>query len=102
MGELILIAGLLMAAALLASLLAGRLRVPGLLLFLAIGMIIGSDGLGWLDFDDYELARDVGVVALAVIIYEGGLSRSLPDLRPVIGAAVGLVLGFIEWIQRPD
>jgi potassium/hydrogen antiporter len=94
LGELILIAGLLMAAALLASLLAGRLRVPGLLLFLAIGMIIGSDGLGWLDFDDYELARDVGIVALAVIIYEGGLSTSLKDLRPVIGAAVSLsVLG---------
>ena len=94
MGELILVAGLLMAAALFASLLAGRLRVPGLLLFLAIGMAIGSDGLGWLDFGDYELARDVGIVALAVIIYEGGLSTSLQDLRPVIGAAVSLsVLG---------
>jgi cell volume regulation protein A len=94
MGEWILIAGLMMAAALLASLLAGRLRVPGLLLFLAIGMAIGSDGLGWLDFDDYELARDVGIVALALIIYEGGLSTSLKDLRPVIGAAASLaVLG---------
>ena len=92
MGELILVVGLLMAASLFASLLAGRLRVPGLLLFLAIGMAIGSDGLGWLDFGDYELARDVGIVALAVIIYEGGLSTSLQDLRPVIGVAVSLSL----------
>lgn len=94
MGDLILIAGLLMATALLASLLAGRLRVPGLLLFLAIGMAIGSDGLGWIHLDDYALARDVGIVALAVIIYEGGLSTRLDDLRPVIGSALSLsVLG---------
>ena len=43
-GELILIAGALLAAGLLASLTAGRLRVPGLLLFLFLGMAIGSDG----------------------------------------------------------
>ncbi|HWV88323.1 MAG TPA: potassium/proton antiporter [Capillimicrobium sp.] len=85
-----LIAGLLMAAALAGSLLAGRLRVPGLLLFLAIGMVIGSDGLGLLDFSDYEMARNVGIVALAVIIYEGGLSTRASDLRPVFGAALSL------------
>ena len=53
-GELILIAGALLAAGMLASLVAGRLRVPGLLLFLFLGMAIGSDGLGWIDFDDYR------------------------------------------------
>jgi len=89
-GQLILIAGLLMLASVLASLLAGRLRVPGLLLFLAIGMAIGTDGLGWVHLEDYELARDVGIVALAVIIYEGGLSTRLDDLRPVIGAGISL------------
>ena len=90
MGQLILIAGLLMLASLSASLLAGRLRVPGLLLFLGIGMAIGSDGLGWVHFDDYELARDVGIAALALIIYEGGLSTRLADLRPVLGAGASL------------
>src|SRR5919206_2274871 len=49
-GELILVAGALLAAGLLASLVAARLRVPGLLLFLFIGMGIGSDGLDWIDF----------------------------------------------------
>lgn len=94
MGDLILIGGLLMTAALLASLLAGRLRVPGLLLFLAIGMGIGSDGLGWLDLNDYELVRNVGIVALALIIYEGGLSTDFSSLRPVVWSAASLsVLG---------
>ncbi len=90
MGQLILIAGLLMLASVLASLLAGRLRVPGLLLFLAIGMAVGSDGLGWVHLDDFELARDVGIVALALIVYEGGLSTDLDELRPVIGAGIAL------------
>ncbi|MDP1850103.1 MAG: potassium/proton antiporter [Solirubrobacteraceae bacterium] len=90
MGSLILVVGLLMSAALAASLLAGRLRIPGLLLFLGIGMAIGSDGLGWVAFDDYELARDVGIVALAVIIFEGGLSTRVADLRPVMWSALSL------------
>ena len=41
--------------------------VPGLLLFLALGMVVGTDGLGWIDLSDYELARRVGVIALAAI-----------------------------------
>jgi cell volume regulation protein A len=89
-----LIGSVLMVAALAASLLAGRLRVPGLLLFLAIGMAVGTDGLGWLHFDDYELARDVGIVALAFILFEGGLSTEVRRLRPLIAAAASLaVLG---------
>src|SRR5688572_14717950 len=59
-GEFILVAGALLAAGIGASLLAGRLRVPGLLFVLAIGMVLGSDGTGWIEFDDYELAQTVG------------------------------------------
>ncbi|MEA2124495.1 MAG: potassium/hydrogen antiporter, partial [Solirubrobacteraceae bacterium] len=47
-GQVILAGGALLAAALSASLLAGRIRVPGLVLFLGLGMAIGSDGLGWI------------------------------------------------------
>src|SRR4051812_1492825 len=61
-GTMILVAGALLATALGASLLAGRLRVPGLVAFLGIGMAVGSDGFGWIDFSDYELARDIGIV----------------------------------------
>jgi cell volume regulation protein A len=95
-GELILIAGALLAGGLLASLVAGRLRVPGLLLFLFLGMAIGSDGLGWIDFSDVELARRIGIIALALILFEGGLTAGLPEIRPVLGSALSLaILGTI-------
>ena len=58
-GQLLLFTGLLLAAGLAASLAAGRLRLPGLVLVLGLGMLIGSDGLGWIAFDDYELARTI-------------------------------------------
>jgi cell volume regulation protein A len=91
-GHLILVAGSLLAAGLGASLLAGRLRVPGLLLFLAVGMALGSDGAGLISFDDYELAQAVGIVALALILFEGGLTAGFPEIRPVLGAAIGLAI----------
>ena len=69
--ELILVAGALLAAGIGAALLAARLRLPGLVLFLALGMAIGSDGVGWIDLNNYELARTIGVIALALILFEG-------------------------------
>jgi cell volume regulation protein A len=91
-GERILIVGALLAAALAASLVAGRLRVPGLVLFLALGMLIGSDGLGWIHFDDFNLAETVGVIALALILFEGGLTAGWGEIRPVLRPAIGLAL----------
>jgi cell volume regulation protein A len=91
-GEQILVAGLLLAAGLTASLLAGRLRLPALVLFLGVGMAVGSDGLGFLEFDDYHLARQVGVVALALILFEGGLAAGWREIRPVLAPALSLAL----------
>jgi cell volume regulation protein A len=82
----------LLAGGLLASLIAGRLRVPGLLLFLFLGMAIGSDGLGWIDFSDYKLARSIGIIALALILFEGGLTSGLVEIRPVLGPALSLAI----------
>ncbi|MFT4035375.1 MAG: potassium/proton antiporter [Patulibacter sp.] len=106
-GETILVVGALLAVALGASLLAGRLRVPGLVAFLGIGMLAGSDGLGWIDFNDYELARAVGITGLALILFEGGLAIELSALREVskpasILATFGTVVtaaitGLIAW-----
>jgi cell volume regulation protein A len=90
--QLILVAGTLTVAGLLASLLADRLKVPGLVLFLGLGMAIGSDGVGWIDFSDYELARTIGVVGLALILFEGGLSASWSEIRPVLPSALSLAL----------
>jgi cell volume regulation protein A len=91
-GELILVAGALLAAGIAASLLAQRIRLPGLLLFLGLGMAIGSDGLDWIDFEDYELARTIGIVALALILFEGGLIAGFDEIRPVLRPALGLAL----------
>jgi cell volume regulation protein A len=91
-GERILIVGALLSAGLLASLLASRVRVPGLVLFLGVGMAVGSDGAGWIDFDDYDLARTVGIVALTLILFEGGLAAGFPEIRPVLGPSLALAV----------
>ena len=90
--EYILIASALLAGGLGASLMARRLRLPSLLLFLALGMAVGSDGTGWIEFDDYELARGIGVIALSLILFEGGLSAGFQEIRPVLRPAIGLAL----------
>ena len=87
-GQLLLFTGLLLAAGLAASLAAGRLRLPGLVLVLALGMSIGSDGLGWIDFADFELARQAGIVAVAMILFEGGLSSGFEEIRPVLRTSI--------------
>src|SRR5438270_2242876 len=89
-GHLILAAGALLAAGLVASFIAMRVRVPSLVLFLGVGMIVGSDALGWIPFDNYRLARTIGVIALTLILFEGGLTSGLLHLRPVLGAATAL------------
>jgi potassium/hydrogen antiporter len=91
-GLILLITGALLAGGLAASLLAGRLRVPGLVLVLGLGMAIGSDGFGLIAFDDYRLARRIGIVALSLILFEGGLAAGWGDIRPVFGAAVSLAV----------
>ncbi|HEY1357410.1 MAG TPA: potassium/proton antiporter [Thermoleophilaceae bacterium] len=95
-GTLILLAGALLALGIGATLVAGRVRVPGLVLFLGLGMAIGSEGLGLVDFghslDDVELARTVGVIALVLILFEGGLAAGWDEIRPVLAPSVALAL----------
>jgi cell volume regulation protein A len=69
---------------------ATRTGVPVLLLFLALGMLAGSDGVGGFYFDNPWLAQSVGVVALAFILFSGGLNTPWADVRPVLKQ--GLVL----------
>src|SRR4051794_13804105 len=88
--EIILVGGALLAAALGASILAARIRLPALLLFLAVGIAVGSDGAGWLHFGDYDAARRIGTIALALILFEGGLGTGFARIRPVLGAALRL------------
>ncbi|MGH2978115.1 MAG: potassium/proton antiporter [Solirubrobacterales bacterium] len=87
-GELILAGGALLGAGLAASLLASSFRVPALVLVLGGGMLIGSDGTGWIEFSDYELARTIGVIALSLILFEGGLASGWGEIGPVWRPAV--------------
>ena len=69
--------------------LSSRLGVPSLLLYLAIGIVLGEDVIG-LSFDDAELARNLGLVALALILAEGGLTTRWIEIRPAMPAAAAL------------
>src|ERR1700733_480640 len=55
-------------------------------------MLVGSDGFGWLEFSDYALARRVGTIALVLILFEGGLTSGVAEIRPIVGSAVSLAL----------
>ena len=90
--ELILIGGLLLAAGIAAALVADRVRVPGLILFLGLGMLVGSDGIGGVDFTDVELTRTLGTIGLVLILFEGGLTAGWREIRPVLPTAVSLAV----------
>jgi potassium/hydrogen antiporter len=87
---LILIAGVLLAAGIAGALLADRVRVPALLLFLGLGMLAGSEGIGGIDFSNAETARTLGTIALVLILFEGGLTSGWSEIRPVLGTAASL------------
>ncbi len=88
--ELILLAGALLGAGIGAALLADRVKVPGLLLFLALGMLVGSEGIGGVEFDDAELTRTLGTIGLILILFEGGLAAGWSEIRPVVWTAISL------------
>lgn len=86
----LLIIGLLVGLSIIATRTSSRFGVPALLLFLCIGMIAGSDGLGGINFADYNLAQTIGVVALIYILFSGGLDTAWPAVRPVLGEGLAL------------
>lgn len=88
MGLLLLVVGAVLAGSVVVALGAARIGVPSLVAFLGVGMLLGSEGPGGIEFSNAELARTVGVVGLAAIIYEGGLSTSWRRLRRVAAPAV--------------
>jgi cell volume regulation protein A len=89
-GGLLLLAGVL-------SPVSRRLGVPGLLIFLVLGMAAGSDGIGGIPFDDYALAFRLGTIALVLILFDGGLNTPIAALRiagrrALLLATLGVVL----------
>lgn len=67
-----LLAGVLLLLGIASSKFSARLGVPVLVLFLSVGMLAGSEGLGRIAFEDYALANNIGSVALTLILFDGG------------------------------
>ena len=108
---LLLVSSLLMLASVAASKVASRLGIPTLLLFLAVGMLAGSDGPGGIAFDDPWLSQFLGVSALTLILFAGGLDTDWELVRPVLRpafvlstvgvlASAGLVGLFVHGVLR--
>ena len=86
----LLIAGALLLASIVGSKASGRLGVPSLLLFLGVGMLAGSDGPGGIVFTNYAAAQSIGTLALALILFRGGLGTPWKEVRPVLGSGLSL------------
>lgn len=87
---LLLAGAALVLVSIFASLVFARIGAPLLLLFLMIGMLVGEDGPGGVHFDDFRLVYVAGSVALAVILFDGGLRTSRESLRLAAGPAMTL------------
>lgn len=95
--EIILIVmSILFFLSMLAGKASSKFGVPALLLFLGVGMMSGSDGLG-IQFENIQMAQTIGTVALCIILFSGGLDTKFSEIRPVIKqgimlATVGVLL----------
>ena len=70
--NLLLLASLLVFVAILVSKVGSKLGAPSLLVFLLLGMLVGTDGIG-LHFDNYEVAESIGHFAMTIIMFTAGL-----------------------------
>ncbi len=94
--QLILLGGLLLIVGIVSSKFSARLGLPVLVLFLAVGMLAGEDGFGRIEFDNFVTAHAIGSVALAIILFDGGLQTRTSALglawKPaVLLATLGVV-----------
>lgn len=108
-GNILLIGAILIFCAIMISKTGYRFGIPTLLLFLLVGMGFGTDGLG-LEFDSAEDAQFIGMIALSIILFTGGMDTKLRDIKPVMAqgmilSTVGVLLttlltgGFIFWLS---
>jgi cell volume regulation protein A len=88
--QILIVAATLLLAGVLASKASHRLGVPALLLFLLIGMLAGSEGLGGIPFDDAHLTQTLGIVALSFILFAGGLDTDWTQVSGVLWRGLSL------------
>lgn len=87
--NLLLLASVLVFVAVLITKVGVKLGAPSLLLFLLLGMLVGSEGLG-LKFEDYEIAESIGHFAMTVILFTGGFETALSETKPVMKRGIML------------
>ncbi len=108
--NIILVGSILLFGAIIAGKTGYRFGVPTLLLFLAVGMLAGSDGIG-IHFENSQLAQFIGMIALIIILYSGGMDTKYGEIKPVFRQGVmlatlgvlltALVTGlFIYWLTN--
>ena len=107
--NILLIGSVLLFVSIVVSKTGYRFGVPTLLVFLLVGMFFGSDGLG-LQFHNADEAQFIGMVALSIILFSGGMDTKFSEIRPVLSqgillSTVGVLLTtlftglFIYWIS---
>ncbi len=91
------IAGFLLLLCVFANKISARFGIPSLLLFLGLGMLAGSDGIGGIQFQNSRLTNYVGTVALIFILYSGGLDTKWTSIKPILfrGAALSTLGVFL-------
>lgn len=82
--NILLLIAVLIFVSVISSKLSDKFGIPILLLFLTIGMLAGSEGIGGIYFDNAQLAKSIGVVALIFIIFSGGFDTKWKDTQSVI------------------
>lgn len=109
--HILLAAALLLFLSVLSSKLSDRFSIPTLALFLGIGMLAGSEGIGGIYFDNAALAKTIGVIALSFILFSGGLETDFNEAKRVFVKGLSLstlgvlitaaIVGtFASWIFR--
>lgn len=90
---IVLFGAALMLVGILSSLVASRFGAPLLLVFLLIGMLTGQDGPGGVAFDNYRITYLIGSIALAIILFDGGLRTRISHMAGALWPAVALATG---------
>ena len=81
--NILLVGSGMLLASVFAGKMSSRFGIPSLLLFLGVGMIMGSDGVGY-HFDNAYTTQFVGIMALSVILFSGGADTRFSEVRPVL------------------
>lgn len=81
------ITGVLLLVSVLVNRVSDRFGVPVLLMFLGVGMLAGSDGIGGIHFDNSQLANIVGVISLSFILFSGGMDTEWRQVKPILRQA---------------